>query len=687
MSTDALSKGDSVGEDPEIAREAMEAELRKLENELATLHSLNNDVIEGNEEKDAVMTQKEEQIKLLESAQEDEIHQMELELTVIRERSEWEILERKTKLERLQRQKSRYLELAQEGRSVEEGISSILYDHAVAGRRHATAMHESNINIKDIRRHMEEQFRKELGDMDQKYQNEAFNSLKDAQKKELLMNAKLKDEVGLQSIGLANMGVRLIREKMGYDASKAAIEKLEALASELRDETDNLRQKSRVYDSDIEINEAHVTRIRQEHDIMNKKLGYWPDDDEVVAAIELCLAETEELKCDAKMWAARLADCQVIREDVKPITSLSGVKDSNKLTAGGGLVSPSVTSIVSAEEARKRPKFDIQIIQDLMQADLTFHEATAEFMSKFPLTLCGNGAADLDCNVLVWLLQQLHRVWTAPRSEDGSLVIDSANVGQTGAMENAEDSVVTKGDFDDVEASTEAALDALIEGSLQFDTAGHGDTWLKLVGVPSRLPPPETEWMNDKEGPLTLKKSSSPTRTRPLGGSPVRKPKVSGIEEVKVPQSRILDEVRPPIAKERVASKAYLDIMKTQKLLDKLQKSANFEGDEASDIGSASLGSLGSGSVAPSEMARRDPMVKNGGRSVGMRPSQSMSALNNKKNKKNPREQVSGARRGSRNLAQTTSAALLATIQQAHAQLDGSSRRSRSGASVDGHST
>jgi hypothetical protein len=49
--------------------------------------------------------------------------------------------------------------------------------------------------------------------MDQSFQKEAFCALNDNQKKELLNNARLKDELALQGIGLSNLLVRLHRSQ------------------------------------------------------------------------------------------------------------------------------------------------------------------------------------------------------------------------------------------------------------------------------------------------------------------------------------------------------------------------------------------------------------------------------------------------------------------------------------------
>jgi hypothetical protein len=591
-------------------------------------------------------------------------------------------MSRKNTLERLERAKMRSLEMAEEGRNVEEGIADILHAHAVAGRNHAAAMHHSNINIKDTRRQMEEVFRKDLSDMDQKYQNEAFNGLNDAQKKELLSNAKLKDEVGLQSIGLANMNVRLVREKMGYVASKSAMRTLEALAEQLRERIEGLQNDMRGHGASIEAYEASVKELRHEHDAMMEKLSRWPADQEVSDAIQACLYETDALRQDTAMWEGRREDCRVIQEDVKPIQSLSGASKLKSRVVGGDSVLS--TASVSPGKKRARTKYDVALIQELMRSDIFFKDAVEAFLTKFPLTLCGHGVADLDCNVLMWLLKKLHDVWKVERTGVAGSEMLSAGVsiahghGDRGLAEASAETMKDEMAFS--EDREEAMLDALIEGTLMHDTGGGGETWLKIVGSPARLPPPEADWMSfspPKEPETTLgvsevaakvpQKKQTPKHTNgvPRTRNPKEKP-LQGVENVHVPVTNALDNVRPPIARPKVLSKATCEILETQRMLDRLKMSATVMRETQDTLdGNRSVGevSVGSGSVTPSEMAMRDPMVTK----KGLRPSQSMPALRNGGSSRSSAlgRSKTDLRCGSSNAVRIASESLLATIASA----------------------
>jgi len=52
--------------------------------------------------------------------------------------------------------------------------------------------------------------------MDLAYQRSAFAALDDRKKKAMLRSSKLKDEISLQGIGMANLSTRLILQEAGY---------------------------------------------------------------------------------------------------------------------------------------------------------------------------------------------------------------------------------------------------------------------------------------------------------------------------------------------------------------------------------------------------------------------------------------------------------------------------------------
>jgi len=79
--------------------------------------------------------------------------------------------------------------------------------------------------------------------MDKGFQKDAYKSLTDRQKTDLLMNSKLKDELALQSIGLTNLSLRLSRQKASFFDIHNCISKFERKARKLRKKCSDLRRK------------------------------------------------------------------------------------------------------------------------------------------------------------------------------------------------------------------------------------------------------------------------------------------------------------------------------------------------------------------------------------------------------------------------------------------------------------
>ncbi len=62
--------------------------------------------------------------------------------------------------------------------------------------------------------------------LDISFQKDAFSALHDKQKRAMFQNAKLKDEVAIQGIGISNLNTRLAKQKVLYDNAKAELAKL-----------------------------------------------------------------------------------------------------------------------------------------------------------------------------------------------------------------------------------------------------------------------------------------------------------------------------------------------------------------------------------------------------------------------------------------------------------------------------
>jgi hypothetical protein len=77
--------------------------------------------------------------------------------------------------------------------------------------------------------------------MDLSCQLGAFASLDEKKKKEMLTNAKLKDELALQSIGISNLSARLHRQTVQYEKTRQHIVVMEKKAKSLRTQLSDIR--------------------------------------------------------------------------------------------------------------------------------------------------------------------------------------------------------------------------------------------------------------------------------------------------------------------------------------------------------------------------------------------------------------------------------------------------------------
>jgi uncharacterized coiled-coil protein SlyX len=69
--------------------------------------------------------------------------------------------------------------------------------------------------------------------------------LQDRQKQAMLENAKLKDEVALQGVGISNLTARLIKQQIAYDKCEKVLRKYEQKSNFLREQlADTTRVKN-----------------------------------------------------------------------------------------------------------------------------------------------------------------------------------------------------------------------------------------------------------------------------------------------------------------------------------------------------------------------------------------------------------------------------------------------------------
>ena len=308
-------------------------EKTKLEEEyqlkLGTLRdvlTLNDDLIGQNHQKDELLAKRESYLILTQQRNKEESIQLDLEEKSHKEGCEHEIFIAEENMAKLKRENERYIEVEKENEYFKDAVNVISGKIFSEGKKHAIEIHEMNKSMQLIRQEMEVTFRKKMTEMDTSFQKDAYKALNDEQKKDLLLNSKLKDELAIQQVGLANLLMRLSRQRTMYAQTQKDIAKLEKYARKLRKKCAQLHEKQTnrgefVLDLQRESNQLYVAK-----DLYSKELNSWPFVVDIEQAIFNCEEETQKELKIADMWETRLQELNLLKSDLRLFVS-RGIKD------------------------------------------------------------------------------------------------------------------------------------------------------------------------------------------------------------------------------------------------------------------------------------------------------------------------------------------------------------------------
>ena len=172
------------------------------------------------------MQTKEKRLNSLKERNAADMEQLHLEYDSLSDRYHHEISAHEDKVRYLELQYKRFEDMVRENGSLKECIDILLEQAEKDRAEHADKMHEMNRDMNQLRHELEDKMRRQLSQMDISYQKEAFSALSDAHKKAMFQNAKLKDEVALQGVGLNNLGSRLGKQVKAYEVCKDELQQL-----------------------------------------------------------------------------------------------------------------------------------------------------------------------------------------------------------------------------------------------------------------------------------------------------------------------------------------------------------------------------------------------------------------------------------------------------------------------------
>ena len=308
-----------------------------LQTELRETLAENDQYLADLNDKNELLIQREEKLKIMKEKNTAEVDMLKLELQCMEEKFAYEVDIREKHGQVLEDQRTRYIKLCEENEMLEQTFADMNQELSNMEVQHALTIHEMNKDMSVVRQNLELQLRRELTAMDNKYQERAFASLSEHFKTDIFENSKLKDEVTLQSIGLANLSLRLGKQKHDTNHHLQEIKGLNRKAFALRTALAELALNRR---NEKEAQNAHLDDIQQ-LEIKTTQLM-----DQVHSPPEYFTLENEISKCKTSidqerskivMWHERLQKLYALDDRLVP-TSAKEIKGlySTQLWAFGG---------------------------------------------------------------------------------------------------------------------------------------------------------------------------------------------------------------------------------------------------------------------------------------------------------------------------------------------------------------
>ena len=299
----------------------VESELNSVQQELRNLEKLNDDAAVKIQKIDAEILDKDSRLKIIVERTEAEIDQLELEHDSVKDRYESNIDTWKEKLRRLDMDASRYDWLQSENEKLRTTLDSTLDDISSYRRYHAIRMHEKNKGMQTQRKALEAKLRKDLNAMNINYQNDVFNLMPDMQKKTMFDNAKLKDEMALQAIGMANLNMRHKKQLRNYEENLRKKKSLEQECNRLRLGIGELHTKKILLMRTTSELETIKAELFEEINEIDNALGSCDTLDVIKMNQDDCMKSLQNLKLDIEMWETRRGKFDDLLFELKPTTN------------------------------------------------------------------------------------------------------------------------------------------------------------------------------------------------------------------------------------------------------------------------------------------------------------------------------------------------------------------------------
>ena len=319
-------RGKAGGEEDDLQEKKLDLEMRykKLELQLHNLLDRNEGITEENKGKDVILSVKEKELHELTVRNGFEMEQLGIEQTCLEEDLQHQLETVSGQVVRGELQKERYQVLQEENVDLIEAIENIREDLSRINEEHSKDMHRMNAFMQVERVRMENLFRSELLAMDMAFQNQAFLELDDDRKQAMFANTKLKDELGLLSVGLSALGVRYEKDTRSAKDTMNNLENLEKKGRELQTAMNSLmslkvgkRDTINNVKADIKLFKAKKVEI----DVVVKNEPSIPHLEKVLYQTNVVLGKEERA---ITMWKERKRLLNLLKKEFKTVTFEGG---------------------------------------------------------------------------------------------------------------------------------------------------------------------------------------------------------------------------------------------------------------------------------------------------------------------------------------------------------------------------
>lgn len=340
----------------------LEIQYKKLQLALHDILDRNEELVVQNKGKDTILTIKERELEDLTTRNQLEVEQLLLEQTCLVEELNHQLEAVSGRVIRCELQKERYLILQQENDEINRAIDQLRNEISEQNESHAKEMHRMNVFMKTERIRMENLFRNELVAMDMAFQNKAFLELDDNRKQAMFANTKLKDELGLLSVGLSALGVRYEKDTRSARDARLNLDDLEKSGRALQTAVKSLMTLKVGKRDTINQIKTDIKLFKEKKGQIDSVLSVKPS----IPELEKTLFQTDVLlgreERAIAMWKERKRLINLLKKEFKTATFEGGelLLDSTSLTSGkhsrngslsGSASLPSVTKTWAPESS------------------------------------------------------------------------------------------------------------------------------------------------------------------------------------------------------------------------------------------------------------------------------------------------------------------------------------------------